>query len=71
MKECAYLHELVNALAWPWFLNQQKSVPESFKQFSCCVSFRPNQGEQTRTTDAQRGNSLPCTAKNSIPIPNF
>ena len=25
----------------------------------------------TRTTDAQRGNSLHCTAENSIPIPNF
>ena len=24
-----------------------------------------------RTTDAQRGNSLHCTAENSIPIPNF
>ena len=24
-----------------------------------------------RTTDAQRGNSLHCTAGNSIPIPNF
>ena len=26
---------------------------------------------RTRTTDAQRGNSLHCTAENSIPIPNF
>ena len=25
----------------------------------------------TRTTDAQRGNDLHCTAENSIPIPNF
>ena len=25
----------------------------------------------SRTTDAQRGNSLHCTAENSIPIPNF
>ena len=25
----------------------------------------------TRTTDAQRGNSLHYTAENSIPIPNF
>ena len=25
----------------------------------------------TRTTDAQRGKSLHCTAENSIPIPNF
>ena len=25
----------------------------------------------TPTTDAQRGNSLHCTAENSIPIPNF
>ena len=25
----------------------------------------------TRTTEAQRGKSLHCTAKNSIPIPNF
>ena len=24
-----------------------------------------------RTTDAQRGNSLHCTAKNSLPLPNF
>ena len=24
-----------------------------------------------RTTDTQRGNSLHCTAENSIPIPNF
>ena len=50
MKECAYLKSciLVNTLAWPWFLNQQKSVTKSFKQFSCCVSFRPNQGEQTQ-----------------------
>ena len=26
---------------------------------------------ETRTTDAQRGNSLHCTAQSSIPIPNF
>ena len=25
----------------------------------------------TRTTDAQRGNSLHCTAENSLPLPNF
>ena len=24
-----------------------------------------------RTTDAQRGNSLHCTAENSLPLPNF
>ena len=27
--------------------------------------------KEPRTTDAQRGNSLHCTAKTSIPIPNF
>ena len=26
---------------------------------------------EARTTDAQRGNSLRCTAKNSLPLPNF
>ena len=26
---------------------------------------------EPRTTDAQRGNSLHCTAKNSLPLPNF
>ena len=26
---------------------------------------------ETRTTDAQRGNSLHCTAENSLPHPNF
>ena len=26
---------------------------------------------QARTTDAQRGNSLHCTAENSLPLPNF
>ena len=26
---------------------------------------------QSRTTDAQRGNSLHCTAENSLPLPNF
>ena len=25
----------------------------------------------TRTRDAQRGNSLHCTAENSLPLPNF
>ena len=25
----------------------------------------------SRTTDAQRGNSLYCTAENSLPLPNF
>ena len=29
------------------------------------------QTSNSRTTDAQRGNSLHCTAENSIPIPNF
>ena len=27
--------------------------------------------QSSRTTDTQRGNSLHCTAENSIPIPNF
>ena len=27
--------------------------------------------QKSRTTDAQRGNSLHCTAKNSLPLPNF
>ena len=27
--------------------------------------------KRARTTDTQRGNSLHCTAENSIPIPNF
>ena len=27
--------------------------------------------QQTRTRDAQRGNSLHCTDKNSLPLPNF
>ena len=31
----------------------------------------PEKQSNTRTTDAQRGNSLHCTAENSIPIPNF
>ena len=26
---------------------------------------------ESRTTDAQRGNSLHCTAENSLPLPNF
>ena len=36
-------------------------------------SFRPGVFHSfgTRTTDTQRGNSLHCTAENSIPIPNF
>ena len=34
-------------------------------KFPNCESWYP------RTTDAQRENSLHCTAKNSIPIPNF
>ena len=29
------------------------------------------QSLSSRTTDTQRGNSLHCTAENSIPIPNF
>ena len=28
-------------------------------------------GSWTRTTDAQRGNILHCTAKNSLPLPIF
>ena len=27
--------------------------------------------QDARTTDAQRGNSLHCTAENSLPLPNF
>ena len=30
-----------------------------------------NQLSGARTTDAQTGDSLHCTAENSIPIPNF
>jgi hypothetical protein len=31
----------------------------------------PHEWVWSRTTDAQRGNSLHCKAENSIPIPNF
>ena len=34
-----------------------------FDKFFSCV--------QARTTDAQRGNSLHCTAENSLPLSNF
>jgi len=27
--------------------------------------------DESRTTDTQRGNSLHCTAENSLPLPNF
>ena len=37
----------------------------NFKLLQLQYAFRP------RTTDIQRGNSLHCTAENSIPIPNF
>ena len=30
-----------------------------------------NRYQKPRTTDAQRGNSLHCTAENSLPLPNF
>ena len=42
-------------------------------EFTCnfkCFALEQN-ASKARTTDAQRGNSLHCTAENSIPIPNF
>jgi hypothetical protein len=49
------------------------SVPEekTFKNALGKINDTPLQYFAARTTDAQRGNSLHCTAENSIPIPNF
>ena len=38
---------------------KQRTMPESTRSF------------KSRTTDAQRGNGLHCTAENSLPLPNF
>ena len=40
----------------------------NFSQINICNTQVSN---KARTTDAERGNSLQCTAENSIPIPNF
>ena len=53
--------------------------PRICKTKSCILEFCLTEGQInfptkyhfSRTTDAQRGNSLHCTAENSIPIPNF
>ena len=51
--------------------------PPIFLAFRCpwgrgkCVSVTSHEWYRARTTDAQRGNSLHCTAENSLPLPNF
>ena len=47
---------------------------KSFWQRFTCTKWTANWDDPcpcTRTTDTQSGNSLHCTAENSIPIPNF
>ena len=56
-----------------WFSikNSLFDLSHNTQLYTLLRSIWPKQCPKTRTTDAQRGNSLHCTAENSIPIPNF
>ena len=64
-----------------WMLNHTQYDEREIRQLYLGKSLVHSFGNQNekeifiwecpRTTDAQRGNSLHCTAENSLPLPNF